>query len=260
MPQLWSCSFTPVSALTSQLNTREGRTLCQGSCRTFFQPLTTSRSFSISARNRGISCGSSCRSASSVITSSPRAWAKPALRAAALPKLRRNRRPRDPRVGGRQPADHLPRAVGRAVVDEHHVQVVALGGGHLGQLPVQSRQAFGFVEDGDDDGEHGQVMDGSGRIIGGIAKYRIPDITNSDTSHARRKRIAATRATRPPQIWDHHFGQHGLADHGPPRHKRHKPGHRRQGHRGRVQVELLEGVCAAGSQTPAARPNSSIQV
>ena len=118
MPQLWSCSCTPVSQLTSRLNTRDGRTLCQGSCRTFFQPLTTSRSFSISARKRGISWGSSWRSASRVITSSPRAWAKPALKAAALPKLRRNRRPADPRVGRRQAADHLPRAVGRAVVDE----------------------------------------------------------------------------------------------------------------------------------------------
>ena len=44
MPQLWSCSFTPVSQLTIQLNTRDGSTLCHGSWRTFFQPLTTSRS------------------------------------------------------------------------------------------------------------------------------------------------------------------------------------------------------------------------
>ena len=43
MPQLWSCSRTPVSQLTIQLKTRDGPTLCQGSWRTCFQPLTTSR-------------------------------------------------------------------------------------------------------------------------------------------------------------------------------------------------------------------------
>ena len=35
-PQLWSCSFTPVRRLTSQLKIRDGRTLSHGSCRTRF--------------------------------------------------------------------------------------------------------------------------------------------------------------------------------------------------------------------------------
>ena len=43
----------------------------------------------------------------------------------------------DVRVGGRQAADDLPGAVAGAVVDEDHVQVVALGRGHLAQLAVQ---------------------------------------------------------------------------------------------------------------------------
>ena len=42
IPQLWSCRRTPVTRPTIQLNTRLGSTLCHGSCRTFFQPLTTS--------------------------------------------------------------------------------------------------------------------------------------------------------------------------------------------------------------------------
>ena len=35
------------------------------------------------------------------------------------------------RIGRGQPADHVPGAVGRAVVDEDHVQLVAVGRGHF---------------------------------------------------------------------------------------------------------------------------------
>ena len=46
------------------------------------------------------------------------------------------------RIGGGQPADHLPRAVGRAVVDEDDVQVVAVGARHLGQVRRASAPGF----------------------------------------------------------------------------------------------------------------------
>src|SRR5208337_1515024 len=93
-PQLWSCSLRPVRQLTSQLNTRLGQTLCQGSFLTRFQPLTTSNPSSSLARNFGISAGSSCRSASIWSTTCPSAASNPAASAAALPKLRRKRMPR----------------------------------------------------------------------------------------------------------------------------------------------------------------------
>src|SRR6185437_10810602 len=94
MPQLWSCSQTPVTAPTIALNRRLGHTLCHGSWRTFFHPLTTSRPSPSAARKRGISWGSSCRSASRVRMEVPAAALNPAARAAALPKLRRKRMPR----------------------------------------------------------------------------------------------------------------------------------------------------------------------
>ena len=127
-----------MSAPTSQLKTLDGPVLCQGSWRTCFQPLTPSRPRSISARKRGISRGSSCRSASSVTTSSPWAASKPALRAAALPKLRRKRMPRTRGSACGQPLDQGPRSVGRAVVDEDDFEVVAMFAGDGGQLAVQS--------------------------------------------------------------------------------------------------------------------------
>ena len=62
-----------------------------GSRRCVFQPLTRSKPSSSFASSRGISAGSSCRSASIVTTTSPSACAKPAASAAALPKFLRNR-------------------------------------------------------------------------------------------------------------------------------------------------------------------------
>ena len=112
----------PSVALTIQLNTRDGQTLCQGSWRTFFQPLTTSSCFSISARKRGISRGSSWRSASRVMTNSPRAAAKPAFKAAALPKLRRKRMPRTRgSAAARRPIVSQEPSL-RAVVDEDRLE------------------------------------------------------------------------------------------------------------------------------------------
>ena len=58
------------------------------------------------------------------------------------------------RIVGRQLLDHRPGAVGRAVVDDDRLQLVALRLGNAIQLAHKLRQAFGFVEDGDDDGEH----------------------------------------------------------------------------------------------------------
>ncbi len=58
--------------LTIRLKTRLGPTLCQGSCRVCFQPLTTSNPSSSLSRKRGISAGSSWRSPSRVKTIEPR--------------------------------------------------------------------------------------------------------------------------------------------------------------------------------------------
>ena len=61
----------------------------------------------------------------------------------------------DARIFFRQPADDLPGIVARTVIDENDVQFVALALGHRRKLGVQGFQAFGFVIDGNDDGEHG---------------------------------------------------------------------------------------------------------
>ena len=82
---------------TSQLNTRDGIVLCQGSSRGVFQPLTRSaRGESPASRPsiRGISAGSSCPSPSSITIRSPRQHANPAARAADLPCPRSRRMPR----------------------------------------------------------------------------------------------------------------------------------------------------------------------
>ena len=158
MPQLWSCSFTPVTQLTSQLNTRLGKTLCQGSWRTFFQPLTTSSPPLTAARKRGISSGSSCRSASSVRTTPPRAWRNPAGSAAALPKFRRKRSPRTRGSAAGQFADRLPRAVRAAVVDEDDFAPQPGSVAHRRvDLGDERRQALLLVEHRDDERDEVRV-------------------------------------------------------------------------------------------------------
>ena len=189
MPQLWSCNLTPVSGLTIQLNAREGRTLCQGS-----SPPSSSRSahrsrFPSRPKTSGISCGSSCRSASSVITSSPRAWAKPALRAAALPKLRRNRSPvtRGSAAAKRRITSHEP-SVEPSSTKTTSRSYPAVSG-NLAQLLVENCQAFRFVEYGNHDGEHGEGfrVRGSGFRCGIAAIGRcdfFPSVPNPCCSHS----------------------------------------------------------------------------
>src|SRR5437762_1109602 len=81
----------PEPVATTRLKIRESRRRLNGSCRRAFQPETRSYPSSSLTSSRGISAGSSWRSASIVTIVSPRAWAKPEARAAALPKLRRSR-------------------------------------------------------------------------------------------------------------------------------------------------------------------------
>ena len=81
-----------------------------------------------SRSERGMSAGSFCRSPSSVTTTSPRAWSKPAASAAVWPKLRRKRITRT--RGSRAPqlaacARRLPSR--RAVVDEEDLASAARG-------------------------------------------------------------------------------------------------------------------------------------
>ena len=85
-----------------------------------------------------------------------------------LAEIAAKTQPREVTVGRRQPANHLPRAVGRAVVDEHRVELVALCRSHLGKLLPERLQAFGLVQDGHDYGKH----KGRGSGQGGGQGYR----------------------------------------------------------------------------------------
>ncbi len=89
---------------------------------------------------------------------------KPGTEGRRLAKIAAEPQAGNPRIGGRQAANHLPRAIGRTVIDEHHVQVVPLPSGNLGQLLVKNCQAFGFVENGDDDGEHRRELSAGRKI------------------------------------------------------------------------------------------------
>ena len=82
---------TPEIQPATALKRRERTRRRSGSCRRLFQPETRSKPSSSLTSRRGISAGSSWRSPSIVTITSPRACAKPAARAAALPKLRRSR-------------------------------------------------------------------------------------------------------------------------------------------------------------------------
>src|SRR6266542_515148 len=105
-----SWSRIPDIRLATALKIRERTRRCQGSRRFTFQPETTSKPSSSFASRRGISAGSSWRSPSSVTTVSPSACAKPAISAAALPKLRRSRTTRTSgfRACSRVSAENVP--------------------------------------------------------------------------------------------------------------------------------------------------------
>ena len=146
------------------LNTRLGNTLCHGSWRTFFQPLTTSSPPRSAARKRGISCGSSCRSASSVSTTPPRAALNPAgegRRLAEVPPEADARGPARPSAASSR--IDVPRAVGAAVVHEDHLPVAAE---RAADAPRSRRssgaEALLLVENGDDERDERR-----GRRIGG---------------------------------------------------------------------------------------------
>ncbi len=66
--------------------------------------------------------------------------------------------PADSLVGFNQPPHLGPRAVGRAVVDEDNFQVIPRRLGHGDHLGMERRQAFGFVEQRYDGGEHGGLL------------------------------------------------------------------------------------------------------
>ena len=70
---------------------KEGSRLESGSCRCLRHPQTMSKPSSSLASSFGMSAGSFCRSPSEVTTTSPRAWSKPAEKAAVWPKFRRRR-------------------------------------------------------------------------------------------------------------------------------------------------------------------------
>ena len=78
------------------------------------------------------------------------------MSAAALPKLRRNRIARDPRVAPGQRGQDAPRAVAAAVVDEDELDRPPRAVGEHGvELAVERGQALLLVMDGDDDADHG---------------------------------------------------------------------------------------------------------
>jgi hypothetical protein len=54
-----------------------------------------------------------------------------------------------------KPPDRVPRRIAAAVVDEDDFPLLARAIQRLGKTPSQFGQVFLFVEDGDDDGDHG---------------------------------------------------------------------------------------------------------
>src|SRR6266849_4693577 len=83
-----SVMVTPTAREARRLTAAEITRRRKGSVRPSRRVPTTSYPASISAKSRGISSGGFCRSASSVTTTSPRAYAKPASTAACCPALR----------------------------------------------------------------------------------------------------------------------------------------------------------------------------
>ena len=146
-----SWSLTPVARRTVPLKMRERTRRLAGSRRSTFQPTTTSRPSSILAMKAGRSAGSSWRSASMVMTISPRARWKPAERAMALPKFLRRRTPCDARVLAWSARDHRPGVVGAAVVDEDESRRRAPAVEALADALRQLGEALALVEAGDHD-------------------------------------------------------------------------------------------------------------
>ena len=144
------------------LNTRDGHTLCHGSWRSFFQPLTTSKPSVQLGQETGDFLGIVLQVGVEGHQALAAGLGETGERAAALPKLRRKRMPCTRGSAAARRADHVPRTVAGAVVDEDDFDLVALRRHHVGQLAVQRLQAIGFVENRDDDGEHG-----GGRVAGG---------------------------------------------------------------------------------------------
>ena len=60
----------------------------------------------------------------------------------------------DLRIGRGQAADDVPGIVPGTIIDEDHVQLVAVGRGHFTDLAMQGFQALGLVVYGNDDGKH----------------------------------------------------------------------------------------------------------
>ena len=102
-----------------------------------------------------MSAGSFCRSPSEVTTTSPRAWSKPAEKAAVWPKLRRRQDHADRGVGLLELEERLAGAVGGAVVHEQDLVGTARGPEGLAQLPVQVVEVQDLVQEGDDDRDLG---------------------------------------------------------------------------------------------------------
>ena len=113
-----------------------GPTLCQGSWRTCFQPLTTSRSLPRVARKRAHLLGSSWRSASRVRMTSPRAGTKAGGQGRRLAKIAAKPDTLNPGCALGQAAGSRTTTVGAAVVHEQDFHFEPLRLSYLGDLSV----------------------------------------------------------------------------------------------------------------------------
>src|SRR5260370_9893007 len=108
--------------------------------------------------------------------------------------------PREPQqaqalVPRREVAQHLPRAVGRAVVDEHDL-VLADRGQHEGESAPELLDRVALVEDGGDDGEHDlKLRTKRRRRKGRRPKVRAPPRPRAHPPRGRRARAARVRTT-----------------------------------------------------------------
>ena len=173
-PQLWSCSFTPVSRPTSQLKTFDGHRLCQGSWRSTFQPLTTSKPVVELGQQLGNLGGAVLQVGVDRDDRFAGRRVEPGAQRRRLAKIAAKADAHHARIALGELLDDLPGAVGRAVVDDHDLQLVAAHRGQLAQLAVELFERPGFVEDGNDDADHGAaaVKSGQGR---GLTARQTPE-------------------------------------------------------------------------------------
>jgi len=135
---------------------------------------------------------------------------KPSAQGRRLPEVAAEPNPPHAGVLGGDPANRLPGAVRRAVVHENHLDLQPVRRRDLVDLLVQDLQTLLLAEHGDDDRQHDRKPVGLGGNqpfcgAGGLARgsfrrgrpirYRIPEITSSDTTETSRMSTAETQAT-----------------------------------------------------------------